>query len=146
MSSSFSTANINEEYFLYVRRHMQFLHIWTVYFDLLSGRYVPSVGYTEFSAAESNSALPGHMVPTLMGLLYAFFYSLIEDSDDSINAFRIWRLKYPDTLQLTLWRSESRLCEMISEYFVTAWPSTEAGLTSTRRAHTTSSAINQERR
>jgi hypothetical protein len=89
-------ADIDEEYFLYVRRHMQFLHIWTMYFDLLSGRYVPSVGYTEFGAVETNSALPSHMVPTLMGLLYAFFYSLVEDSDDSINAFRIWRLKYPD--------------------------------------------------
>ncbi|MES2391033.1 MAG: hypothetical protein V4555_05290 [Acidobacteriota bacterium] len=46
--------------------------------------------------AEADSSLPGHMVPTLMGLLYAFFYSLVEDSEDSVDAFRIWRLKFPD--------------------------------------------------
>lgn len=87
---------IDEEYFLLVRRVMQFHHIWTIYVDLLSGRYVPSFGLRDLDEVELNAALPGEMVPTLMGLMYAFFYSLIEDTEDGVDAFRIWRLKFPD--------------------------------------------------
>ena len=36
------------------------------------------------------------MQSTLMFVLYSFFFSLIEDSDDGLNGFRIWRSKYPD--------------------------------------------------
>jgi hypothetical protein len=36
------------------------------------------------------------MRATLMFLLYAFFYSLIEDSNEGLNAFRLWRAKHPD--------------------------------------------------
>jgi hypothetical protein len=86
----------NEEYALFVRRCAQFHHIWTIYSDLLSGRYKPSVGFKEVEEVEVNVYLPAEMVPTVMFWLYAFFYSLIEDSDDGLDAFRIWRLKFPE--------------------------------------------------
>jgi hypothetical protein len=86
-----------EEYYLFVKRYMQFHNLWTVYFDLLSGRYVPSLpGKTSREVPEVDSTITTDMQATLMFLLYAFFYSLIEDSNDGLNAFRIWRAKYPD--------------------------------------------------
>lgn len=76
---------------------MQFHNIWTIYFDLLSGRYVPSLPTkTAAEVVEVDWTIPAEMGPTLMFLLYAFFFSLIEDSDDGLNAFRIWRTKYPE--------------------------------------------------
>jgi hypothetical protein len=89
-------ADVEEEYYLFVRRMTQFHHIWTVYWDLLSGRYVPSTGYRKLEEVETGPALPGEMVPTLMYVLYAFFYSLVEDAADAQDAFRIWRMKYPE--------------------------------------------------
>jgi len=74
---------------------MQFHNIWTVYFDFLDGRYVPSVGRKSADEVIDDSTLTTEMGPTLMFLLYAFFFSLIEDSDDGLDAFRIWRKKYP---------------------------------------------------
>jgi hypothetical protein len=77
---------------------MQFHHIWTIYSDLLSGHYVPSVnvGNSKPKDAEADWTLPAEMGPTVMFILYSFFFSLIEDSDDGLDAFRIWRLKFPD--------------------------------------------------
>jgi hypothetical protein len=88
--------NVNEEYALFVRRCLQFHHVWTIYFDLLSGRYIPSVENRKFEDLEPSPALIGEMVPTVMFILFAFFYSLIEDSDDALDGFRIWRQKYPE--------------------------------------------------
>jgi hypothetical protein len=86
-----------EEYFLFVKRYMQFHNIWTVYFDFLSGRYVPSLpAKTTREVVEVDSRIVTEMGTTLMFVLYAFFYSLIEDSDDGLNAFRVWRAKYPE--------------------------------------------------
>lgn len=89
----------DEELLLFTRRCLQFHHIWTIYFDLLSGRYVPSVGNTKLEEVEADWTLPGHMQPTVMMILYAFFYSLIENSDEGLDAFRIWKLKFPDELE-----------------------------------------------
>lgn len=88
--------DINEEFYLYVRRHAQFLHVWTVYHDMLSGHYKPTTGELFAEGVDNTASFLAQMGPTFMLLLYAFFYSLIEDSDDSINAFRIWRLKFPE--------------------------------------------------
>lgn len=90
-------ADTDEEYYLFVKRYMQFHNLWTVYFDFLSGRYVPSLpAKTSREVPEVDSTITTDMQATLMFLLYAFFYSLIEDSDDGLNAFRLWRAKYPD--------------------------------------------------
>lgn len=92
-----SRSDINEEYFLFVKRYMQFHNIWTVYFDLLSGRYVPSLNAeAPGDVKEIDSTITTKMGPTLRSVLYAFFFSLIEDSEAGLNAFRIWRAKYPE--------------------------------------------------
>jgi hypothetical protein len=89
--------DMHEEYYLFVKRYMQFHNLWTVYFDLVSGRYVPSLpAKATREVPEADWETTTDMQTTLMFLLYAFFYSLIEDSDDGLNAFRIWRAKYPD--------------------------------------------------
>jgi hypothetical protein len=88
--------DVDEEYWLFVRRCAQFHNIWTIYNDLLTGKYKPSTGFKEIEDVESNAVLPAEMVPTVMFWLYSFFYSLIEDSDDGLDAFRIWRLKFPE--------------------------------------------------
>jgi hypothetical protein len=69
---------------------MHFMNVWTVYRDLLSGHYVPTVG-----APSENDPFP-NMTYTLMFVLYGFFYSLIEDDPKSINAFRVWRQHFPE--------------------------------------------------
>jgi hypothetical protein len=90
--------DIDEELLLFTRRCLQFHHLWTIYQDLLSGKYIPSVGYRSLENVEADWTLPGEMVPTVMMVLYSFFYSLIEDSDDCLDAFRIWKLKYPEEM------------------------------------------------
>ena len=68
---------------------MHFLNLWTVYNDLLTNKYVPNVNHN------TDEGIP-HVGMTLMFLLYAFFYSLIEDSDDCLNGFRLWRERFPE--------------------------------------------------
>jgi hypothetical protein len=92
-----TVPGINEEHFLLVKRVLQFHNIWTVYFDFLSGRYVPSVGWKQVDeTTEVDTTITTEMGPTLMFLLHAFFYSLIEDSDGGLDAFRIWKKKFPE--------------------------------------------------
>ncbi len=68
---------------------MHFMNLWTVYTDLLSGHYVPRINLpSEESLTDVRE--------TMMLILYAYFYSLIEDDDQSINGFRIWRARFPE--------------------------------------------------
>jgi hypothetical protein len=78
-----------EELVIFVERLMHFMNVWTVYRDLLSGHYVPTVG------APSESDPFPNMTVTMMFLLYASFYSLIEEDEKSVNAFRVWRQHFP---------------------------------------------------
>jgi len=73
-----------EEMGIFAERYMNFLNLWTIYNDMLSGRYVPSLNDDEW---------PPHITTMLM--LYGYFYSLIEDSEDGLNGFRIWREQFP---------------------------------------------------
>ncbi len=77
-----------EELILFVERTRYFLNLWTIYNDLLSRKYVPSMG----EEAESIHDPKG----TMMLILYAYFYSLVEDSNDGLNGFRVWREHYPE--------------------------------------------------
>lgn len=87
----------DEAHFLYVIRYMQFHNIWTVYFDFLSGHYKPSVTLRgDDSAPTVDASLPAEMGPTLMFLLYSFFYSLVEADSQTIDAFRIWHIRHPE--------------------------------------------------
>jgi hypothetical protein len=81
-------AQNTEELVLFVERTPHFLNLWTIYNDLLSRKYVPSMG----AEAESIHDPKG----TMMLVLYAYFYSLVEDSNDGLNAFRLWREHYPE--------------------------------------------------
>ncbi len=42
-----------------------------------------------------------------MFVLYGWFYSLVEDADNSVNAFRVWRERYP--------KEESAIAEVEAE-------------------------------
>jgi hypothetical protein len=80
--------NKREELALFVERTLHFLNLWTVYTDLLSGAYVPSSGKQDNLLRDPRG--------TIMLILYAYFYSLVEDSNDGLNAFRIWREHFPE--------------------------------------------------
>lgn len=80
-----------EEFGMFMVRFMHFMNLWTIYTDLLQKKYVPSADH---DAAPGDP--PTGMWATLMFILYAFFYSLIEDSDEGLNGFRVWRIRYPE--------------------------------------------------
>lgn len=80
-----------EELLIFVERLRHFMNLWTIYTDMLSTRYVPSLGAEEGSIFDPTV--------TVMLIVYAYLYSLVEDSDDSLNAFRIWREHFPQEEQ-----------------------------------------------
>jgi hypothetical protein len=73
-----------EELSIYAERHFHFLNLWTVYHDLLKGNYKPSFNEEEWPVGT-----------TMMFVLYAYFYSLVEDAADGLNGFRVWRERLP---------------------------------------------------
>jgi hypothetical protein len=87
-----------EGFGIFVDRFFNFMNIWTIYSDLLSGHYVPSIGKTPQSDQDieeiTEREWPVNI--TMMFLLYGYFYSLIEDSEDAVNGFRLWRERHPD--------------------------------------------------
>jgi hypothetical protein len=58
---------------------------------MLTEKYLPSVGERDWSIFDPRT--------TMMLILYAYFYSLIEDSSDGLNGFRIWREQFPEEEQ-----------------------------------------------
>jgi hypothetical protein len=80
----------SEEFHIFVRRYMHFINLFSLYEDFLSGRYVPRL-----RQSSENPSVPG-MGDTLLFQVYAFFYSLIEDAENSINSFRLWRSCFPE--------------------------------------------------
>src|SRR5271165_6725288 len=85
------TRMSQEELRIFVERFMHFMNLWTVYSDFLSGKYLPSVD----SGDNDDQSIPSVQI-TLMFMLYAFFYSLVEDSQDGLNGFRVWRERFPE--------------------------------------------------
>lgn len=85
-------ANVSEELYIFAERYAHFSNIHTVYRDLLSGHYKPSVTVNpdpnEWSITDVGS--------TMMIVLYSYFYSLVEDDEKSVNGFRIWRQQWPE--------------------------------------------------
>lgn len=82
-----------QELGIFVERFMRFMNLWTIYKDLLSGHYVPSVGTVSSRSGNDNDKWPVNT--SVMFLLYAYFYSLVEDSEEGLNGFRVWRLVWP---------------------------------------------------
>jgi len=72
------------EFRIFAERYAHFMNLWTVYSDYRKGRYVPSCDV--FKEVKDTSL---GVQSTLMFILYAYFYSMVEDDDESINAFRI---------------------------------------------------------
>ena len=77
-----------EELEIFVEHLMDFMNLWTVYTDHLSGKYVPRA---DFGGKPSRTG----MYVTLMFQLYACLYTLVDDSKEGLNAFRIWREHFP---------------------------------------------------
>ena len=96
MSTTTATkAERPEELRIFVERFMHFMNLWTVYKDLLTGHYVPSVETVYKSRSENTDAKDWPVNISVMFILYAYFYSLVEDSDDGLNGFRVWRAVWP---------------------------------------------------
>ena len=72
-----------------IAMYMHFINLWTVYTDLLSGHYVPRIN---LPSEKAFTEVRG----TMMLILYAYCYSLIEDDDQGLNGFRIWRAYFPE--------------------------------------------------
>ena len=87
-----------ESFGIFVDRFMNFMNIWTIYSDILSGHYVASMGTTLRTHQDIEEATESKWPVniTVMFLLYGYFYSLVEDSDDAVNGFRLWRERHPD--------------------------------------------------
>jgi hypothetical protein len=89
-------ATDHEELRIFAERFMHFMNLWTIYKDMLTGHYKPSYG--EMLAANDPEPIDNRKWPvniTMMFVLYAFFYSLVEDSDEGLNGFRVWREVWP---------------------------------------------------
>ncbi len=84
------TDKSREEFRIFVERFIHFKNLWIIYRDFRSKHYEPSLP----SPGDESSATD--IGATLMFQLYAFFYSLIEDSEDSVNGFRVWRQRFPE--------------------------------------------------
>ncbi|MFZ3210165.1 MAG: hypothetical protein WA188_01505 [Terriglobales bacterium] len=83
---------MSEELYIFVERYAHFSNLHTIYRDLLSGHYKPSVNVNprpeEWDITNVSS--------TMMLVLYAYFHSLIEDDPQALNGFRIWRESWPE--------------------------------------------------
>ena len=80
---------------------MNFMNLWTIYSDLLKGHYIPSCGHASINPDEGpeNASERWPVGITVMFLLYGYFYSLVEDSDDGINGFRLWHERHPEEIE-----------------------------------------------
>jgi hypothetical protein len=90
------SATEHEELRIFAERFMHFMNLWTIYKDMLTGHYKPSYG--EMLTANDSEPIDNRKWPvniTMMFVLYAYFYSLIEDSGDGLNGFRVWREVWP---------------------------------------------------
>lgn len=84
MNTAVAMKESPNELDVFADRFFHFLNVWTVYRDLAKGKYAPSIDMEE----------PSVQV-TMMFILCAFFHGLVEDSDDGLNGFRVWRKRLP---------------------------------------------------
>jgi hypothetical protein len=73
--SATATESQREELGIFVERFMHFMNLWTIYRDLLSKHYVPSLGPELTEANVSTFDKKEFPVGiTMMLVLYAYFY------------------------------------------------------------------------
>ena len=90
-------GHIEEEFIILDVRLGQFLNIWTVLQDYMTGKYAPSFEMRAIN--DDDYRYPATFPWTFVSLLYSFFFSLVDTHSKGLNAFRIWRAKFPDQLQ-----------------------------------------------
>jgi len=73
---------LSKKFELHVERMSKFLCLLDIYFEILKGN-------VNHSRSKSWTSI-------LIEVVYAYFYSIIDDREDSINMFRVWRDEYPD--------------------------------------------------
>jgi hypothetical protein len=83
---------MSEELYMFAERYAHFSNVHTIYRDLVSGHYKPSVSVNpdpkEWDVTD--------VATTAMFVLYAYFYSMVEDDPQGVNGFRVWRAAWPE--------------------------------------------------
>lgn len=87
---------MSEELYMFAERYAHFSNIHTIYRDLLSGHYKPSVNMNENPLKPSEKFEITNVSTTAMFMLYAYFYSMVEDDSQGVNGFRVWRAAWPE--------------------------------------------------
>jgi hypothetical protein len=87
---------MTEELYMFAERYAHFSNIHTIYRDLLSGHYKPSVNVAEDPRKVPEEFEVTNVSTTAMFILYAYFYSMVEDDPQGVNGFRVWRAAWPE--------------------------------------------------
>ena len=77
---------------MFAERYAHFSNVHTIYRDLLSGHYQPSVNVNATPELWEITEVK----TTAMFLLYAYFCSMVEDDPQGVNGFRVWRATWPE--------------------------------------------------
>lgn len=87
---------ISEQTYMFAERYAHFSNVHTIYRDLISGHYTPSVNMNRDVHVPSKSFEMQDVRTTAMFVLYAYFYSMVEDDPQGVNGFRVWRSAWPE--------------------------------------------------
>jgi hypothetical protein len=87
---------MTEELYMFAERYAHFSNIHTIYRDLLSGHHKPSVNVNEDPLKIPEKFEITNVSTTAMFILYAHFYSMVEEDPDGVNGFRVWRAAWPE--------------------------------------------------
>jgi hypothetical protein len=88
------------------------MNLWTIYKDILNSHYVPSVGKISRPSDDNSDLVEWPANITTVFILYAYFYGLIEDSDEGLNGFRVWRSAWPSE-EAAISAAESRVLRFV---------------------------------
>ena len=81
---------------MFAERYAHFSNVHTIYRDLLTGHYKPSVYMNENPLEPPAKFEITDILTTAMFVLYAYFYSMVEDDPQGVNGFRVWRGAWPE--------------------------------------------------
>jgi hypothetical protein len=87
---------ISEEAYMFAERYAHFSNVHTIYRDLISGHYQPSVNMNSDPRVPSADFTMQDVHTTMMFVIYAYFYSMVEDDPQGVNGFRVWRAAWPE--------------------------------------------------
>ena len=81
---------------MFAERYAHFSNVHTIYRDLISGHYQPSVNMNSDPRVPSTDFHMQDVRTTAMFVLYAYFYSMVEEDTQGVNGFRVWRATWPE--------------------------------------------------